>query len=83
MNSSIIGMNEIHSNDGKINSGLSDLGQPFKTILGMIIAASFMWGSIGKVFIYNHCRSYKITERPINVLILIDEIINHCLIAYR
>jgi hypothetical protein len=84
MNSnSTITMDKIHFIDGKINSELSDLGQPFKTIVGLIIAASFIWGSIGKVFIYKHSGSFNMTERPINVLILLDEIVHHSLIAYR
>ena len=83
MNSGNFSMDGIHFIDGKRNSELSDLDQPFQTIFGLIIAASFMWGSLGKVFIYNHCRSFKMTERPINILILIDEILHHSLIAYR
>jgi hypothetical protein len=66
-----------------MSSDLSKLEQPAKAILGWAVAASFIWGSLGKIFIYDHFRNFKLSERPINVLILKDELINHMLIAYR
>ena len=67
----------------KINSDLSQLPQPFKTIFGFVIAFSFVVGSIGKFVIYNQCQKNKLKERPINVLILMDEMISHSLITFR
>jgi hypothetical protein len=76
-------MEDIIFIDGKINSDLSQIRQPFKAILGLIIAASLIWGSLGKVFVYKSCIALKIIKRPINVLMLIDEIIHHSLITFR
>jgi hypothetical protein len=83
MNSSIFAMDEIIFIDSKRNSQLSEIQQPFKAIFGLVIAASFIWGSLGKVFIYNNCISFKMSERPINVLILVDEIVHHSLMTFR
>lgn len=83
MNSSIFAMDEITFIDSKSNSELSEIRQPFKTIFGLVIAASFIWGSLGKVFIYKNCLNFKMSERPINVLILTDEVVHHSLMAFR
>jgi hypothetical protein len=82
-NSSILVMDEIVFIDSKRNSELSEIREPFKTIFGLVIAASFIWGTLGKVFIYKNCINFKMSERPINVLILIDESVSHSIIAFR
>lgn len=67
----------------RIDSDLSQLPQPLKTFFGYLICFSFVFGSIGKFFIYDQLRQNKLKERPINVLIFMDEMISHSLIAYR
>ena len=63
-------------------SDLDMLSYPLKKLLGLIIAFSFMWGTAGKIIIYKHCSKFRISERPINILILLDEVIHHVLITY-
>ena len=58
-------------------SYLLSLADTYKRLLGFIIILSFIWGSIGKLIIYNHIKTFKIRERPINALILLGEIIYH------
>ena len=48
-----------------------------KTIMAIIIAGSLVWGSLMKLFIYFYISKQKISERPIHILILLDQIIHH------
>ena len=63
-------------------SDLDMLPYAMKKLLGFIVAFSFMWGTAGKIFVYNHISKFRISERPINILILLDEVIHHVLITY-
>jgi len=65
----------------KTFSDLSRLSVSSKMSFGIIILLSYIIGTIGKIFIYNHIKSFKMRERPINVLIFIDELIYHSLIT--
>jgi hypothetical protein len=60
---------------------LSRLSATTKMLFGIGILITFIVGSIGKMFIYDHIKRYKLSERPINVLIFIDEVIYHSLIT--
>ncbi len=82
-NFSIVLIDEIIFVDGKRNSELSELRPSFKIILGLIVAASLIWGSLGKVLIYKNCMKIKLSERPINLKIWTDEIIYHSIISFR
>ena len=53
-----------------------------KYILGGIIVFSYFIGLIGKMIIFKQMKNFKISERPINVLILIDELIYLTLITF-
>lgn len=50
--------------------------------LGIFVLVSFIVGSIGKFFIYDHIKGFKIKDRPINVLIIVNETIYHSLITF-
>jgi hypothetical protein len=45
--------------------------------MGFIIASSLSWGTLMKCFLYYNIAQEKLTDRPINVLTLIDQIIHH------
>ena len=62
--------------------GLSRLSDFSKMSFGIMILLSYMIGTIGKMFIYNHIKCFKMGERPINVLILIDEMIYHSIMTF-
>lgn len=51
-------------------------------ILGLFILVSYIIGSIGKCLILDHMKGFKIRDRPINVLIFVNEIIYHLLITF-
>ena len=53
-----------------------------KNILGWIIVFSYLIGLLGKMIIFKQMKNFKISERPINVLILIDELIYLTLITF-
>lgn len=44
---------------------------------GALLCISFTWGSFIKFFIYHEIFRQKFSERPINVLILVDQIADH------
>ena len=44
-------------------------------IVGFALTA--IWGSVMKFFLYYNVLKEKITERPINILILLDQVIEH------
>ena len=46
-----------------------------KVVLGLICLISFFWGFSLKLIIFEHFAKIKIWSKPINVLILFDEII--------
>ena len=51
------------------------LGQ--KIFFVTVFFCSAVWGSLMKFFIYYNVMREKFTERPINILILIDQVIEH------
>ena len=48
-------------------------------VLGSFCLLTSAWGTLMKSLIYNHFRSIKLTERPINIYVLFDMILFHCL----
>ena len=42
---------------------------------GWIILFSYLIGVLGKMIIFNHMTNFNIKQRPINVLIMVDELI--------
>ena len=44
-------------------------------LVGFALTAT--WGSVMKFFLYYNVLKEKITERPINILILLDQVIEH------
>ena len=63
-------------------SYLTSLDKQSKNLLGLIIFLSYIWGSSGKIMVYNHIKTFKIRERPINALIIFGEIIYHSVITF-
>ena len=53
-----------------------------KYILGGIIVFSYLIGLIGKMIIFKQMKNFNISERPINILILMDELIYLTLITF-
>ena len=50
-----------------------------KQVVGVVLMLTFLWGSLMKAFIYFNISSQKISERPINVLIIIEQVLHHSL----
>ncbi len=61
---------------------LTQLLNSIKMFFGIAILLCYLIGTIGKIFIYNHIKSFKMSERPINILIFLDEMIYHSLITF-
>jgi hypothetical protein len=54
----------------------------WKRMIGLVLAASIIWGSIMKGLIYSHFqRMERFIEKPINVLIVMDMLIHHFAVA--
>ena len=53
-----------------------------KHILGGIIVFSYIIGLTGKMIIFKQMKNFNISERPINILILMDELIYLTLITF-
>jgi len=53
------------------------ISQPWNMGLIFCIALSLIWGSAMKSLIYIECTKHKILTKPINLLILVDQITNH------
>jgi len=45
-----------------------------KVLMFSVITLSILWANLMKIFIYFNLMEEKLTERPINVLILIDQV---------
>jgi hypothetical protein len=48
-----------------------------KVLMAFVISMSIIWGSLMKLFIYYNIGQDKWKERPINILIIIDQVIQH------
>ena len=48
-----------------------------KLIISIIFIVTGVWGTLMKVFIYNNLWMEDLSKRPINILILIDQITDH------
>jgi len=48
-----------------------------RLFMASVIILSTIWNSLTKIFIYYHISKEKLTDRPINVLILLDQMIQH------
>ena len=62
-------------------SVLLQITQPWNTILVLLILISLIWGTLMKTLVYYHLKKLKIIEKPINLLILLDQVTfltNHC-----
>ena len=54
----------------------------WKRMIGLVLAASFLWGSLMKVLMYFHFKGMeRFFEKPINILILMDMLIHHFAVA--
>ena len=54
----------------------------WKRMIGLVLAASIIWGSMMKGLIYSHFkRMERFIEKPINVLIVMDMLIHHFAVA--
>ena len=63
-------------------SVLLQLSQLCKICLGLLIVLSLFWGTALKIFVYSYYKKLKISDRPISILILLDQIVNHILNIY-
>jgi hypothetical protein len=68
--------------DSSKMSDLAGLSNFSKTFFGLFLFISYIVGSLGKKAIFEHMRNFRLSERPINVLILVDEIIYFTLITF-
>ena len=62
-------------------SVLLQITQPWNTILVLLILISLIWGTLMKTLVYYYLKKLKIIEKPINLLILLDQVTvltNHC-----
>ena len=50
-----------------------------KVIIMTVSIATLVWGTFMKCFIYYNVSKEKMSERPINILIIIDQVIHHVL----
>lgn len=48
-----------------------------KIIFSSLFIWSIVWGTLMKLFLYYNLKQEKMSERPINVLILVDQLIEH------
>ena len=72
----------MHMEDSSKMSDLTGLSIFSKKFFGLFLLISYIVGSIGKTAIFKHMRNFRLSERPINVLILVDEIIYLTLITF-
>ena len=63
-------------------SDLSSLSTFSKSLFGFVLLISYICGSLGKITIFKHMKNFRLSERPINVLILMDEIIYLALMTF-
>jgi hypothetical protein len=54
----------------------------WRITIGMVNLVSLFGGTFMKILVYRHFKTAKFWDRPINVLILIDEIIHHSTYTY-
>ena len=54
----------------------------WRMTIGFANLISLSWGTFMKILVYRHFKTAKFWDRPINVLILIDEIIHHTTNTY-
>ena len=64
------------------HSDLFGLSQFSKTFFGFVLLISYICGTLGKITIFKHIFKFRISERPINILILMDEIIYLTLMTF-
>ncbi len=50
-----------------------------KVIMSLVSVLTLIWGTFMKCFIYYNISKEKVSERPINILIAIDQVIHHVL----
>jgi hypothetical protein len=55
-------------------SVILQIGQPWNIGLILWITLSLIWGSAMKILVYIECTKHKILKKPINLLILIDQV---------
>ena len=48
-----------------------------RLILAAVTILAVIWGTLMKLFIYYNLGQEKLSKRPINILILMDQIIDH------
>jgi len=58
---------------------LLEIQEPWKTILALLIVLSLTWGSLMRTLVYIFYKKLKILEKPISLLILVNQIVSHTL----
>ena len=53
-----------------------------RIVVGATLILSLVWGSLMKLFIYYSLWQEKLSKRPINILIFLDQIIDHVTKAF-
>ena len=48
-----------------------------RILIVVIVIATIVWGSMMKCFLYKNFMKEKLSERPINVLIFLDQVVEH------
>jgi len=61
---------------------LLEIQEPWKTILALLIVLSLTWGSLMKTLVYIFFKKHKILEKPISLLILVNQIVSHTLYIF-
>jgi hypothetical protein len=56
-------------------SVLLQITQPWNNILILLILLSLIWGTLMKTLVYYYLKKLKIREKPINLLILLDQVL--------
>lgn len=48
-----------------------------RIVLTLVLSLSLIWGTLMKVFVYFNVMNEKFSERPFNVLIIVDQVLLH------
>ena len=61
---------------------LLSISWPWNTILALLLVGSLLWGSLMKALVYILYKKLRKMKRPMNLLILVDQVTNHSLNIY-
>ena len=56
-------------------SAMQGLSITWKSILAVVLFLSLIFGCVNKKIILNHLKKTKLLDRPINILILVDQVL--------